>query len=178
MHVPVLSKPDFVRRYRAGEFGNASLTWPTVANYLSSSYNGLVHLRNRVKGGSTYYNQTREQVNSRYYGPDEDWYVSAMAPHDLNLLQGEVMRGVWGLELYCSPVVGLPMRDALRELSFSLRGLSAQQILRSKMDELSWQWLEYLLEEYPDHVVEFSCFAKCWGTVPGFNTVFWEVRKY
>ena len=64
------------------------------------------------------------------------------------------------------------------EVSYSLRGLSATQILQAKMNDLSWQWLNYLLEEYPDHVVEFSCFSKCWGTVPGYNTVFWEVRRY
>jgi len=175
---PVLSKKDFVRRYKAGEFGNASLTWDTIAEYLASDYQGLVHLRNRLKGGSTVYNQTREQINGRCYGPGEDWYVSAMAPHDCNLLQGEVQQGVWGLELYCSPVVGAPMREALHECSFSLRGLSALQILQAKMNDTSWQWLQYLIEAYPQHVVEFSCFSRCWGTVPGFNTVYWEVRRY
>jgi hypothetical protein len=175
---PVLSKQDFVRRFTAGEFGNRLPTWNTVAEYLASDYQGLVHLRNRQAGGCTLYNQTREQVNNRYYAPGEDWYVSAMAPHEeYGTIQGEVQEGVWGLELTWAPA-RLPMREALAQGATYSIGLQAWELLVHHMNDLSWEWLQTLLDEYRDHVVEFTCFSRCWGNTPGYNTIFWEVRKY
>jgi len=177
MPKPVLSKRDFVRRYSAGEFGNAALTWDNVASYLSSSYQGLVHLRSRQKGESTLYNQSREQVNTRYYKPGEDWYVSGMCPHHRGTIQGEVQQGLWGLDLTWT-TGKLPMRQALASHSNYSQWLKATNLLRCSMNDLSYRWLQWLFEAYPNHVVEFTCLNTCWGTVPGHNTIFWEVRKY
>jgi hypothetical protein len=70
------------------------------------------------------------------------------------------------------------MRDALKEESHEAHGLKAKMLLEHYLDAPSYNWLLGLLEWYPDHVVEFSCYGKKWGTVPGFNTIYWEVRKY
>ena len=60
---PVLNKKDFVKRYALGEFGNAAPTWETISEFLQSGYNrGLIHIRNRVVGGATYYNVESENV--------------------------------------------------------------------------------------------------------------------
>ena len=45
-------------------------------------------------------------------------------------------------------------------------------------DEVSVEWIYELLENYPDHVIEFNCFTEPWGTLPGYNVVFWEGRSY
>jgi hypothetical protein len=110
--------------------------------------------------------------------PDrQNWYCSEMAPTDLTLLQGEVMRGVWGLGLYYT-TVAKPMRDALAVQSRTARGIIAMSILQRFMDNNSYEWLQYLLDEYHDHVIEFSTYGQNWGTLPNYNTVFWEVRQY
>lgn len=181
---PVLTKQDFVKRYRAGEFGNASITWDSVHDYLVSEYKHPVHFRNRVAGGPTWYNVEWQhavplyaRILSEGVKPD-DLYVSAMAPHHLNVIQGEVQRSAKHLDLFYSDVPDKPMREALAERAYQVHGATARFLLRFYLNQKSYEWLEYLLESYPDHVVEFSVFQKCWGTVPGHNAVWWEVRRY
>jgi len=60
---PVLTKNDFVKRYQKMEFGNASPTWKDIAAFLrevdidwEKDGQMLFHIRNRVKGGPTWYN--------------------------------------------------------------------------------------------------------------------------
>lgn len=178
---PVLTKSDFVRRYQSGEFGNAAPTWGTLEEYLASGYRGLIHIRNRVANADTWYNVRREDARatwnlaiSRGYAP-EQLYVSAMAPTERTLIQGEVQRGVGGLDLTYT-TVAQPMRDALREKTQYLHGAQATVLLQFFMNEYSWDWLCTLLDCYPDHVVEFSVYGVEWGTVSGHNTVFWEIR--
>jgi hypothetical protein len=99
-----------------------------------------------------------------------------MAPTEQTLIQGEVQRGVGGLDLTYTTVTK-PMRDALREKTEHIHGIQATRLLQYFMNEYSWDWLLTLLDRYPDHVIEFSVYGCEWGTVPGHNTVFWEIRK-
>lgn len=180
---PVLTKKDFVIRYKAGEFGNASPTWDSFTEFndlhLYQS-DVLFHLRNRVAGGVTHYNQTWPEAAMLWFGKKDwgQWYVSEMAPHHLNLIQGEVMQGTRGLELFYSTVNNLPMRDALAAKSHSTHSIMAGSLLRHYLCPNSYEWMQELLTRYPGHVVEFSTFSRCWGTLPRFNTIFWEVRSY
>ncbi len=197
---PVLTKKDFVRRYAAGEFGNASPTWNGYldwyydccyegTHYVKKSREGLYHIRNRVAGAETWYSipagaplgdsnlwQCWYEVATKKYAPSQ-LYISLMAPTEKTLIQGEVMRGEWGLDLTYT-TVAKPMRDALAERTQTARGIIASSILSRFLCPNSLTWLEHLLDEYPDHVVEFSTFSCNWGTVPGYNTVYWECRKY
>lgn len=93
------------------------------------------------------------------------------------LLQGEVFRDTFGLRLYYS-TVKKPMRDALRKYSADVSGIMAVSLLRWAMDPSSYDWFQELLDLYPNHVVEFSSYAKCWGTVANCNTIIWECRLY
>lgn len=182
-HKPVLSKRDFVERYSRGEFGNASPTWDTLNDFLASGYYGLVHIRNRVAGGPTWYNVRSDDVEYQWgealhNGVSEhSLYISAMAPTAKTLIQGEVMQTENGLYFYHT-WVRKPMRDALRESSYEATGLTACLLLQTNMNPKSYDWLMELLRRYPEHVVEVSVYDVCWGTLPGFNTCFWEVRKY
>lgn len=188
---PVKTKADFVKRYRAGEFGNHSPTWDTLEEYLASGYRGLVHIRNRVAGGPTWYNVPAEEVEGRvgiitapfFNGSPEplekreNLYFSGMAPTEKTLIQGEVMRSTRHLEFFYS-TVAKPMRDALTEKSDTIYGAAAAAVLRRYLCPNSFEWLGYLLDTYPGHVVELSTYDVEWGTLPGYNTVFWEVRSY
>lgn len=181
---PVLTKGDFVRRYKAGEFGNASITWNSVPEYLASDYKYPVHFRNRVANGLTWYNVEWQHAVPLYARilsegvKSDDIYVSAMAPHHLNVIQGEVQRSNKHIDLFYSTAPDVPMRDALNQGAQQVHGATARLLLRFYLNQRSYEWLEWLLDSYPNHVVEFSVFQKCWGTIPGHNTVFWEVRKY
>ena len=193
MQNPVLSKANFVRRYAAGEFGNCSPTWNTFEefeDYLNKrgGYAEVIalpekfHLRNRVAGGVTHYDKPAYTVyvlwSYQYVkGEGNNWYCSMMAPTSSTVFQGEIERTHKGLALYYS-TVRKPMRDSLREGGKQVYGVSANTLVRDLMPERDREWLMHLLDEYPDHVVEFSTYSKQFGTVPGFRTCYWEVRKY
>lgn len=193
---PVLTKRDFVRRYKLGEFGNASMSWE-IDEWLDEYKNypilvrnkKLYHLRNKRTSGDTFCSLTERQLLGRLYGTgrhrdwrnqekDEDWYISEMAPHQYNVLQGEAFYNVEGLELFVSTEEDLAMRDALFSSGKRIKGVFAKLILQYLMPDRDRFHLYNLLERYKDHVVEFSTFSVPWGTVPGFRTVYWEVRKY
>lgn len=182
---PVLTKQDFVRRYIAGEFGNHSPTWNNIAEFLQETHkpDTLFHLRNRKVGATTWYDVLArhmpgvwESALRQGYTP-ADLYISEMAPTEKTLIQGEVERGPNGLDLYFSNVPR-PMREALAVSAERVQGVRAQEILKHYLNPASWDWLLDLLIIYEDHVVEFSTYSVEWGTLPGYNTVFWEVRKY
>lgn len=184
---PVLTKRDFVDRYIAGEFGNRSPTWPSIDDWVNADCpyaGGLFHIRNRVAGGPTYYNLKAGDLVRKWYGMEMEgvdmtsYYLSAMAPTEQTTLQGEVQQSErGGLDLYYS-CIAKPMRDALREAGYRATGLTAHALLDAYLCPRSRDWLRVLLDRYPEHVVEFSAYRRCWGSVPGYNTLFWEVRLY
>lgn len=181
---PVRNKLDFVPRYKAGEFGNHSPSWDTVEELVASNYFGPVHFRNRIAGGPTWYNVPSFCAKNWMENLVENGsldpaliYLSAMAPHRFNVIQGEVRQDTEHLHVWYSTAPNLPMRDALEKEHLAAEGLRASLLLQEAMDPVSWDWLNYLLEAYPDHVVEFSTFSVGWGTL-GWNTVFWECRLY
>lgn len=187
----VRSKTDFVTRYRNGEFGNASPTWNTFAefeDYCRKTYHSIsdsaygsdrFHLRNRIAGGPTHYDQTAYSAFVRWIKePNKSqWYCSAMAPTSKTLFQGEVQRGCRGLELFysCQPKT---MREALAKDGKQVYGVVADQLIKHFLPANDHDWLMGLLERYPDHVVEFSTYSEEFGTITGFKTVFWECRLY
>lgn len=181
---PVRTKRDFVKRYEQGEFGNCAPTWNTLHEFLDSGYTGgLIHIRNRIAGGKTWYNVAPNDVDlywtealSSGLAP-KDLYISAMCPTEKTLIQGEVYLTEEGINLYYSKVAK-PMREALKEEAHNLTGLIALMELQRYLCPNSMEWMRTLLDRYPHHVIEFTTLSTNWGTLPRYNTLFWEVRLY
>jgi hypothetical protein len=57
-------------------------------------------------------------------------------------------------------------------------GVTATTLLRSTMSAASYDDLQELLVEYPDHVVEVSVLSTNFGTCPGRNAIVWENRRF
>ena len=177
---PVHTKADFVRRFRAGEFGNRGPLWDTPEEFGDTIYTReLVHLRNRVAGGPTWYDLPQDYALLKWLEmPDpSSYYCALMAPTAKTTLQGEVQLQPGGLALHYTHVAK-PMREALAISSHHARGIIGVSLLRTYLCANSYDWLQVLLERYPDHVIEFSSFSCNWGTIPHYNTVWWEVRNY
>lgn len=188
---PVSSKKDFVRRYMKGEFGNRAPTWESMEHMEEDFENSIAlledisqrwHIRNRIAGAKTWYDVSGEYLPDTWEEAcklydSRDLYISAMAPTENTILQGEVQEQVGGLYLRYTNV-RLPMREALAKEQRHCSGLKSKILLQEAMDAYSYSWVEYLLDEYSDHVIEFSVYETCWGTIPNTNTIFWEVRDY
>ncbi len=183
MKPPVLTKKDFVERYARGEFGNASPTWNSYVEWLAATLydpceGRLFHVRNRTAGGQTFYNVPKALMKQTWESASklsDGWYISEMAPSDKTLFQGEVMRSPRYLELTYN-TLPLPMREGMLRGMKHAHGIIASSLLKHFLCPNSYEWLWYLLDEYPNHIVEFSSYRCQWGTIPGYNTVFWEVR--
>lgn len=168
------------------EFGNRSPTWGSFKEYCREAKlraTTLVHIRNRVANGPTWYNihasevkQVVHRLLSQGY-KEEQFYFSLMAPTHLTVIQGEIQQSCQHLDLYFS-MVKLPMRQSLIEGGKQVSGLRARLILESYLDGVSLDHVNYLLTAYPNHVIEFSTYSRNWGTIPNRNTVIWEIRNY
>lgn len=182
---PALTKADFVRRYQRGEFGNASPTWNSYSDWRHDWQpdgweDRPYHIRAMVAGAPTFYNVPGYRVEDAWKQAKKvgvDYYISEMAPTEKTLFQGEVRRSINHVDLYYS-LLRLPMRDALHRGGRHANGLVAVCLLRSFLCPASYDWLQHLLDRYVGHTVEFSTYEVNWGTLPGYNTVFWEVRNY
>lgn len=186
---PVLSKGDFVRRFIRGEFGNKGPNWQSLEHLIMDGpfrSSDDFHIRSRKPSGAGQYNVRATSIEREWkkLKKPSDFYLAKMAPHHLNVIQGEVQviasNTTWpsGLALRYSTVPDLPMRDALAKHQQHAYGIIASSILHYDLCPNSYDWLQILLERYPGHVVEFSTFRTNWGTLDNYNTVFWEVRNY
>lgn len=194
---PVLTKQDFVKRYALGEFGNCSPTWNSYEEWVVANpndketiatINGIkiggtkYHIRNRIQGAMTWYDVPSYEMFIAWdiacgqFEP-HNLYISAMAPTHLTTLQGYLSDRECGLRLAYS-TVKKPMRDSLIEGEQHAWGQTVKLLLQQYLNHNSYNWLQWLLEAYPNHTVEFSCYSRCWGNLSGYNTVFWEVRAY
>ncbi len=171
---PVLTKYDFVQRFIAGEFGNRTPVWRTLDEI--DCDRGLFCLRSYEPGARTHYNLLLGTVY-QLWTPKH--YISQMIPPRVEgqcILQGEVSRCP-ELYLHCS-TIRKPMKVAMEEASSHLTMSAANFALYHTLNTASYEHLMQLLDVYPDHVVEFSAYACEYGVEPGYNTLFWEVRRY
>lgn len=189
---PVLNKSDMVKRWVAGEFGNSIKCWDSWDAYVEDvgrekwASESPVALRYKDPGAPfCRYDLTFEDAVEQVRDWEEDykhfdiskvWVNDSNNPDRYLRLQGEVARSHRGLELRWSPLKK-KMRHALAEDERNAVGMQAQAILREHLDPVAYDWLEVLLERYPDHVVEFSTWSVPFGVL-GWNTVFWECRLY
>lgn len=177
--------------YFAGAFGNTLVNWRTIEAFKADLEAGKwpkdrpVALRTSTKPGV---------VPPRYCVRTETWEVEELAaswvkdygiPHSginvnelgadhLIVLQGEIMRSTNYFDLRGSYEKTV-MRTALATNQFHVYGLEAYLLVKEKFDAPSWDNLQRLFDEYPDAVIEFTCYGIPVGD-HGWNTVFWEVR--
>ena len=183
MPPPVKSKAEFVKRFLQNEFGNKTQNWDTYDEFQQSGYRGLVHIRNRVAGARTWYNvpacdvfYEMRQIVAHGEAEEKNLYLAAMALTSETTFQGEIFRSEQGLALYYS-TVAKPMRESLAEGGKPVMGLTAKLFMEHYLDPVDYDWIQFLLDAYDSHVVEFSCYNCLCGTL-NRRTIIWEVRMY
>lgn len=181
---PVKSKRDFYRRFHKGEFGNRFRTWSSLEEYLDSGFSGLVGIRTmRSAGGPGPFivNLKRSQaIKKARQLKGESISISEMCPHEHNRLLGEICQLQNGtLHLRASKKRNLRMRESvLPENSRDYFGYEALSVVRNYTTETDFSWIEFLLESYANHVIEFTSLGVPAGVIPGSHCVIWEVRNY
>lgn len=186
MKVPTVnSKRQFFELWQAGVLGNKLRTWDNWADATcDGDKQGAFGFRelNPAGGGGAfeivYFGQVQITAN-KWDALGRRYVICEGAPDEFGTIQGEVCRTIQGLSGMLGLSHGLRMRDAIKQGLLTPRsGAAVLALLDRYMDPSSRDDLNALFELYPDATVEFTCYDRGVGDVPGRNTIFWEVRNY
>lgn len=181
----ILNKKQSTDGYKNGRFGNHLRQWddPSEAvrqGGLRTKY--ALRYRGPGAGGPCVFGLHFDRLVLAWQlhllsHPRHHLYVSEMAPDHLLTFQGEIaeLPHVGGYALHYS-TRKVPQREALKDGQHHL-GPGALLLCKQFMDHDSYDDLRTLLDLYPLHTVEFSCFSPRLGNLKR-NTIFWEVRKF
>ena len=182
----ITCKPHYYALQRIGYFGNIPKTWGNYEEFSKSNYKGRVSIRSKkgIDRDNVRYNIPSENVlrNIKEMELDpREVSINESMPNNLLTIQGEIIQldgrtGHCGLELRYSDLKEV-MNKALKEKEMYLRGLNALLKIKSVMDPPSYENLNRLFEEFPEHAIEFSSYEIVVGNL-GHNTIFWEARNY
>lgn len=166
--------------WNAGKLGFKLRTWDTPEEAVLSGVPLVGFRQIGTGGGGKFVMATAGQIVATakdLASQGIKFQICEAAPDEKALCQGEVIRTIRGLEGYLTVGTKLRMRDAIAQGLLTPRTwLETEMILRANMWPSSREDLDCLLDTYPGHVVEFTCYNHRFE--PGRNTIFWEVRNY
>lgn len=183
----IRNKDQSTAMFGRGTFGNHLRQWNTVREVRQDGFKGLLMLRFRTSCGPVAKDLTVKQAGRVYRERladgwrAEDMYFNEVLENQdaLVTIQGELQRTHAGLYLLYSQAP-MRMREALATDPHHVFGLTADHLLRRYCDPSSFDDLMELLDDYPDHVIEFTtCRCPVGSLVErGRNTIIWEVRLF
>lgn len=174
------SKKDNIRALQEGLFGNAPRQWQTMDDVVTAVDDAPIVVRPRTPGGRCWYEISVMEwfltfCHDTWFDPADYYFNEPIDPKTVTLnaeithLNGEVV-------LHYSQLPN-HMRPALLYFGAHAYGLEALLIMRHLACDKGRDTIEELLELYPNHVIEFTCMTKPYGTL-GWKTVIWEMRNY
>lgn len=178
------SKTKSAALYEQGLFGNKPITWANVDQFIAlGNRPGTYSLRYRSGGHEAFrrYELRSDEIPGavleieRAGGLRDRISVNESMPDHTLLLQGDTTIDHQSWYLFGS-TEQTKMAIALKRAR-QYHGSAALCRLKTCLDTPSFNQLEYLLDAYPDHIIEFSAYAIPVGVL-GYNTVFWDVRYH
>ena len=181
------NKKDFYELWNQSHcpLGNRPRTFSSLEEALAFPTKNGLSLRYKGSAGSSIleHGLTHEQLGRRVQELINDGsqlslmqFSEDFPKHSTRLINGDVWRSEQGLYFNYSHKNNV-LRYALRDDGRHAENTHALMLLRECLDGNSYDFLNYLLNEYENHVVEISAFD-CKVGVLGWNTIFWEVRNY
>lgn len=176
----IKSKPQMYEMLRQGKLGNTLRTWGTEEEYLASGFRGRASLRCAKPGITFRHGMTHEETVRQgrlcFEGcKPEDFIYCEAAPDWECTFQGEVQRGLHGLDLFWS--TRQSNHRVAMQTAQQTHGLTALTLLRHYLDPQDYDDLMCLLDLYEGHVIEFSVFRVTLGQLSR-RMIVWEVRSY
>jgi hypothetical protein len=186
--VQILTKRESTDGYKNGRFGNHLRQWDTPAQALAECgeycelptfmirYRGKGSQGPAVSAPSVTLQQEWDYLIARGYAA-KDLYTGERCPDHKLTFQGEICEypHVGGYALHWSKWQDIQRRVLAFDGQHKF-GPGAKLLCKTFMDADSYDDLNTLLDLYPLHTIEFSCFAVRLGNLRR-NTIFWEVRN-
>jgi hypothetical protein len=186
----IRSKRKFFELWEAGVLGNRTRLWRDPGIAYIAAFQDLklkdVGFRELRKLGSSGAGAWCKATKDQFWPTVREWQQAGRSfvmddgvPSEKQTLMGEIVRTERGMEGFLTLATPLPMRPAMAADLLKPRGyLETRLLLEKYMDPSSRDDLDMILELFPNHAVEFSCFSVNVGAFPRRNTMFWEVRLY
>lgn len=180
---PIRTKAQFFRLWEQGLLGNKLRTWRSPEEAVASGVPIVGFRQIGQTGAGAFEMATNAEilgVAERWRAAGREFMVNEAAPDHLGLIQGEVCRLADGWHGLIGRVVnGKRMRDSIRDGDLRpCKGVQVIDLLNRFMDPASRDDLDALLDLYPGHTVEFTCYSVDVGFLPGRAAIMWEVRLY
>jgi hypothetical protein len=176
----LISKRHFYQYLESNPLINTARTWTTLDEALRSDYNGTFNLRFKgAPGVECLAGIPRSELatvyNMQLTSPSKI-QISEDPPNRMRTIQGEIIE---------SPTLHLEYTFLQEKLDSALlkdrniiSGLSALHLLQCHLVPGSLNDIRWLLDAFPNHVIEFSAFSCLVGSIPRRNTIIWEIRYY
>jgi|APSaa5957512535_1039671.scaffolds.fasta_scaffold69000_3 hypothetical protein len=187
----IKSKEIFYILYNKGVLGNRPKTWNSIEEINQSNWAGKYTIRIAVPGHKGMYNIPKETLqekinNLKSQGIEEKHIVfnQSMPDHKIKI-QGEIIEITTeesngfpaGIYLTYSTVKDT-MKEGLKKQTLHAKDNEAIVLLKKHLNPNSQLEIQNLINNFPNHVVEFSVYENNIGDLPERNTIIWEVRSY
>ena len=171
---------------KAGQFGNRFRIWDTEAEFskaVDEGFDWLVGVRcvGNKQGLPYYHHKTYEEAVEigrrlqRTYGCPVRYYEAS--PDPFITIQGEFVEAPHGEMLEYSRAK-THMRAAFAQERLMVFGPGARLVLKSYLDDSSYEDFLAIGRLYPDCTIEFTSYSIPVGEIPGRLAIIWEVRGY
>lgn len=177
----ILNKKQFYKLWLNGALGNKINTWNTYKELIKSGHKKPVGLRSINQNNRFCFLYVNicdiKDLIKRNHLNEKDIIYCEHAPDGTNLIMnGELCELPDGLYLnYNTEMV--TMRQAIPNFK-SIQGLKCKLYLKEILNPNSYNDLMFLINEYPDHIIELSVYNIDLGFLPNQNMIIWEVRRY
>ncbi len=185
MNTAIKSKERNYELWNLGRFGNTLRTWDDPCKaIIDDSFFGPYVVRSKKPSGPCFYHipnkgALRDTMVPIWMKADLDlnksFYVNEVMPVEHVTVQGELQRTEQGLYFFYSHQK-LHMREALKTTPRHATGFYVNCLLKTYCQQYA-EVLLSLLDEYPDHIVEFTAFDCPVGNL-GWPIIVWECRCY
>ena len=181
----ISSKGQNYQCYLNGEYGNKIKTWNNLEELRLDKPRELICVRykstnaNFKKFNITFSDAIKWVEECVGRGAQRELFTFNESCIDDKLtIQGEyIVAPLTGHSLIYS-TQKVPMSLALEREKISVEGIRALHTLQRHMNPNSFDDFQIILERFPGHAIEFSCYSCFVGMSPRRNTLFWEVRFY
>lgn len=181
-------KHEAIDLFKRGRFGNKIATYGTVKDALKDNddHYAIRYLGKPGVQGPAVFRIQRSALKFEWdrlieAGWEENrLYVNGAFEDEFVCLQGELMlnhQDGWIFHGNDQPLQN--MRQALKTPK-TWKGLTARELLRSKLHPSSWEDLNLVIDEWPDAIIELVVTRTPCGDLAytGRNMIIWEVRGY
>lgn len=182
----ILSKHCYYKLSESGILGNTPKSWRNLQELKQSGFHGKVHIRYMVPQSLFIKENVQEKdlekavKDLEKLGADRRYmkFSESLDDNDI-VLSGIISRSEEYYDLYFThEKISLRKAEGVKGLMQFATGLFAHGMLRAFLCWSSYEDLQSIFDLFPDSIVEFTVYKRDVGTLPGRNTIFWEVRNF